>query len=143
MILDAVLCFVDDVEPYKEAAWQQDEVGGYQTYLGGDDQVEGKGEVDAGNEGNGDGVSTGSAAQDAAIYQADEGGNLISVSAAFNALSLVLRDDAEVLSFVKYVSSAAPGSRYDLSSEFVVDGTDDESPAAVAEHQAKRLKGES
>ncbi|CAN0358606.1 unnamed protein product, partial [Ectocarpus sp. 8 AP-2014] len=40
MVLDAALCFVDDREPYKEAAWRQDEVGGYVTYLGGDDDEE-------------------------------------------------------------------------------------------------------
>lgn len=162
MVLDAVLCFVDDREPYKEAAWRQDEVGGYVTYLGGDGEEEeeektsssgGGSSKDDGNggsragsshrpngaadpaptaaaDGEGGGASDGASAQknDAAVYKADEGGSLISVSAASNALSLVLRDDAGISSFVKYVSSAAPGSRFDVVGEYLVacTGDDDE-----------------
>ncbi|CAM9387146.1 unnamed protein product [Ectocarpus sp. 12 AP-2014] len=163
MVLDAALCFVDDREPYKEAAWRQDEVGGYVTYLGGDDdeEEEGKGgsrsgstddgpvppEEDGGGgsrsdkeNGTGDpgegivaGGGGGAQKNDAAVYKADEGGSLISVSAASNALSLVLRDDEAITSFVKYVSSAAPGSRYDVVGEYLVacageeDGAEDSS----------------
>ena len=161
MVLDAVLCFVDDREPYKEAAWRQDEVGGYVTYLGGDEDGEEEeegGEDDktsssssskrpsdaaadpptaaALNGGGGGGDASDVAPQDAqkndaAVYKADEGGSLISVSAASNALSLVLRDDAGISSFVKYVSSAAPGSRFDVVGEYLVactgdDGDDEE-----------------
>lgn len=158
MVLDAVLCFVDDREPYKEAAWRQDEVGGYVTYLGGDedeadeddngsdrDSKEGGGSgggISSGDEPNGAaGSATASAAggggggsgdgadpqkNDAAVYRADEGGSLISVSAASNALSLVLRDDAGITSFVKYVSSAAPGSRFDVVGEYLVACTGDD-----------------
>eukprot|EP00752_Nemacystus_decipiens_P003031 g2810.t1 len=170
MVLDAVLCFVDDREPYKEAAWRQDEVGGYVTYLGGDEEEEEEGENDNtssygrskedgesrtgsssssknnnGNRPNGaaeglpaagaaDGVGGGASdgapqdaqKNDAAVYKADEGGSLISVSAASNALSLVLRDDAGISSFVKYVSSAAPGSRFDVVGEYLVACTGDD-----------------
>ncbi len=38
--------------------------------------------------------------------------------------SLVLRDDAGVISFVKYVSSAAPGSRFDVVGEYSVDASE-------------------
>jgi Oxoglutarate and iron-dependent oxygenase degradation C-term len=73
-------------------------------------------------------------AQDAsAVYKADDAGSLLSVSASFNALSLVLRDDANVLSFIKYVSSAAPGSRYDIAAEYVVDATSDDSDSEADE----------
>lgn len=166
MVLDAVLCFVDDREPYKEAAWRQDEVGGYVTYLAGDDddddadaQDSDKGGQRPGGTGGGDGegqhgessnLTAGRTAtgqnhapersnvgvkgmgnregqeNDAAVYKADEGGMLVSVSAASNALSLVLRDDAGIVSFVKYVSSAAPGSRYDVGGEYLVLGGGDE-----------------
>lgn len=164
MVLDAVLCFVDDREPYKEAAWRQDEVGGYVTYLGGDEDEQGGsedgegvppprdggsgGSSDAQNgaakpspdvdaEGGDPGCSMGAQKNDAAVYKADEGGSLVSVSAASNALSLVLRDDAGISSFVKYVSSAAPGSRFDVVGEYLVvcsedvddDDDDDESDA--------------
>lgn len=156
MVLDAVLCFVDDREPYKEAAWKQDEVGGYVTYLGGDDDgndndddgdnndngMAAGGSTDAARDGATErtpvtgasastattresskaGGASGGAKNDAAVYKADEGGSLVSVSAASNALSLVLRDDAEITSFVKYVSSAAPGSRFDVAGEYLVVG---------------------
>ncbi|CAM9184190.1 unnamed protein product [Laminaria digitata] len=168
MVLDVVLCFVDDREPYKEAAWKQDEVGGYVTYLGGDDDdeeakqddnpvppQEGKGDGSSssgGNSSSGGSSSGGSGNKqnetaaasssssgtpvdkqggeknDAAVYKADEGGSLVSVSAASNALSLVLRDDAGIASFVKYLSSAAPGSRFDVMGEYLVvgGGSDDD-----------------
>ncbi|CAM9794917.1 unnamed protein product [Scytosiphon promiscuus] len=171
MVLDAVLCFVDDREPYKEAAWRQDEVGGYVTYLGGDEDELGGSEngdrvpppqdgleggsggdaskgaakpspdadaigTDGGDDGNSGGGGAGAQKNDAAVYKADEGGSLVSVSAASNALSLVLRDDAGISSFVKYVSSAAPGSRFDVVGEYLVvcnedvdDDDDDESDA--------------
>lgn len=153
MVLDAVLCFVDDREPYKEAAWRQDEVGGYVTYLGGDDDSDVNDEDDdsslpspgGGDGGRRNGGRNGTAApttitreagggataankavdgskNDAAVYKADEGGSLVSVSAASNALSLVLRDDTGITSFVKYVSSAAPGSRFDVAGEYLVVG---------------------
>lgn len=158
MVLDAALCFVDDREPYKEAAWRQDEVGGYVTYLGGDDDedndngdspplqekyglngaiAEEKG-CSGGSTGGGATISAATNGRvqknDAAVYKADEGGSLVSVSAASNALSLVLRDDAGITSFVKYVSSAAPGSRFDVTGEYLVLGAvgdDDEDSSEV------------
>lgn len=150
MVMDAVLCFVDDREPYKEAAWRQDEVGGYVTYLGGDDgegvspQL-GNGASAAGQEGSlaeakGNGsFGTGDGGKnDAAVYQADEGGSLVSVSAASNALSLVLRDDTSITSFVKYVSSAAPGSRFDVAGEYLVMGTGEDDGDSSSEEGVGR-----
>ena len=162
MVLDVVLCFVDDREPYKEAAWRQDEVGGYVTYLGGDDEdadkedtpvppQQGKGNGGSSSEGGGGSGSgsggrgvkqgepssssssapeekaNGGGKNDAAVYKADEGGSLVSVSAASNTLSLVLRDDAGIASFVKYLSSAAPGSRFDVMGEYLVVGGESDS----------------
>ncbi|CAN0356650.1 unnamed protein product, partial [Hapterophycus canaliculatus] len=64
---------------------------------------------------------------------------LLSVSAASNALSLVLRDDAGISSFVKYVSSAAPGSRFDVVGEYLVvcseDAEDDEEEEEADEEE--------
>jgi Oxoglutarate and iron-dependent oxygenase degradation C-term len=84
-------------------------------------------------------------AQDAsAVYKADDAGSLLSVSASHNALSLVLRDDAAVLSFIKYVSSAAPGSRYDIAAEYVVDaGSGSSSDSEDAETDAAAAAGSS
>ncbi len=44
----------------------------------------------------------------------DDDSGVLNVSASFNALSIVLRDEG-LMRFVKYVSSAAPGSRWDVS----------------------------
>ncbi|KIK98207.1 hypothetical protein PAXRUDRAFT_46888, partial [Paxillus rubicundulus Ve08.2h10] len=48
-----------------------------------------------------------------------EDGTLLTVQPSFNCLLLVLRDEG-VLRFVKYVSAAAPGSRWDVCGEFEV-----------------------
>lgn len=52
----------------------------------------------------------------------EEGGDaekaLLSVSARHNSLSLVLRDEG-LMKFIKYTSANAPGSRYDISLEYV------------------------
>ena len=55
----------------------------------------------------------------------DEDGTLLTWQPHFNCLLLVLRDEG-VLRFVKYVSAAAPGSRWDICSEFEVGMVDDE-----------------
>ena len=47
---------------------------------------------------------------------------MISSSAAFNTLHLILRD-ACLLKFVKFVSHDAPGSRFDIAAEYVTDLT--------------------
>lgn len=47
---------------------------------------------------------------------------MISSSAAFNTLHLLLRDPS-LMKFVKFVSHDAPGSRFDVAAEFVTDLT--------------------
>ncbi|KIY53876.1 hypothetical protein FISHEDRAFT_63225 [Fistulina hepatica ATCC 64428] len=49
----------------------------------------------------------------------EDGSTLLSVQPSFNRLLLVLRDEG-VMRFVKYVSAAAPGSRWDVCGEFEV-----------------------
>jgi len=49
----------------------------------------------------------------------DEDGTLLTVQPAFNRLLLTLRD-ARVLHFVKYVSAAAHGSRWDIAGEWEI-----------------------
>jgi hypothetical protein len=59
----------------------------------------------------------------------DDDGTLLSVQPGFNRLLLVLRDEG-VMRFVKYVSAAAEGSRWDVCGEFEVGIIDvDESDA--------------
>ncbi|KAK3077738.1 hypothetical protein LTS18_009449 [Coniosporium uncinatum] len=65
---------------------------------------------------------------DPAVYQSgigdEEDGVLFSMPACWNSLSVVLRDKG-VLKFVKYVSQAAKGDRWDVVGEFGVSGEDD------------------
>jgi hypothetical protein len=67
---------------------------------------------------------------DAAIYKSaaadEDDGILFSTAAGWNRLSIVLRDSG-TLKFVKYVSAAAKGDRWDITGEMGVDfGDDDE-----------------
>ncbi|EAW14234.1 oxidative DNA demethylase [Aspergillus clavatus NRRL 1] len=83
-------------------------VGGYEIYMAGDDEDDG----------------------DAAIYKSaaadEDDGILFSTAAGWNRLSIVLRDSG-TLKFVKYVSAAAKGDRWDISGEMGVDfGDEDE-----------------
>ena len=55
----------------------------------------------------------------------DADGTLLTWQPHFNCLFLVLRDEG-VLRFVKYVSAASPGSRWDICSEFEVGMVDDD-----------------
>ncbi|KAG2489088.1 hypothetical protein HYH03_012314 [Edaphochlamys debaryana] len=96
--LDVVLTFVDDATDEAASAWQAGEVGGFEAYLLADE------EVDA-----------------AEVYRvnadAEESG-VLNVNAAANTLNLVLRDEG-LMRFVKYVSFAAPGSRWDVAMEYL------------------------
>jgi|ERR1700722_4824931 len=49
----------------------------------------------------------------------DDEGTLLTVQPSFNRLLLVLRDE-RVMHFVKYVSAAAEGSRWDICAEFEI-----------------------
>jgi prolyl 3-hydroxylase /prolyl 3,4-dihydroxylase len=64
-----------------------------------------------GSHGNGDVDIEGSDDED------DDDGTLLTVQPGFNRLLLVLRDEG-VMRFVKYVSAAAEGSRWDVCGEF-------------------------
>ena len=50
---------------------------------------------------------------------------VLNVPAAANCLSLLLRDEG-LMRFVKYVSAAAPGSRWDLAMEYKPQDDDDD-----------------
>ncbi|KAI1097992.1 Oxoglutarate and iron-dependent oxygenase degradation C-term-domain-containing protein [Jackrogersella minutella] len=90
----------DEEEPGTE------EVGGHEVYMAGDDDA---------------------ADEDAAVYKsgADDDNILFFEAAAWNKMSLVLRDNG-VLKFVKYVSRKAPGDRWDISGTFEVEEGDDD-----------------
>ena len=87
------------------------DVGGYITYMAGDDDDDNT-----------------KMKLDPAIYQAngeDDGGALFSMPAGWNKLGIVLRDKG-VLRFVKYVSARAKGDRWDISGEYGVVTQDDD-----------------
>ena len=56
----------------------------------------------------------------------EEDGTLLTVQPGFNRLLLVLRDEG-VMRFVKYVSAAAEGSRWDICGEFEIGMVQEES----------------
>lgn len=91
--LDAVLCFVCEGEAGDREVWGSGEVGGFEAYLLADDDNE--------------------AAEVYKAAQDDESG-VLNVSPAANTLNLVLRDEG-LMRFVKYLSAAAPSSRFDIA----------------------------
>ena len=92
--LEATLSFVAD-EPHAAAQWDSGDVGGFECYVPSSD--EGAAEV----------------------YRADEDSEgVTSVHPIANALSLVVRRP-NVMKFVKYVSAAAAGSRWDVAAEYL------------------------
>lgn len=153
--LDAVLCFVDDGSlkgngggggggngdagkgkqkahnDDDESEWAAGEVGGFEAYVLGDDDDEEAGAVEAGEGGSGKATKSSGDDQkkDAAVYKKDDDGGsdtgVLNVPAAANCLSLLLRDEG-LMRFVKYVSAAAPGSRWDLAMEYKPQDDDDD-----------------
>ncbi|KAJ5038880.1 uncharacterized protein L3040_006559 [Drepanopeziza brunnea f. sp. 'multigermtubi'] len=94
-------------EPEPEEPKEEDDVGGYETYMAGDEDD----------------------AADAAVYKAATGEEddnvLFTMPATWNKMSIVLRDSG-VLKFVKYVSKNAKGDRWDISGSFGVKFSDEE-----------------
>lgn len=128
-------------EPEPEPEEDEDNVGGYEIYMAGDDDDDDMSV--AGNEhennipqGAANPSATGAGNRrsskrkaDPAIYRAsaddEDDGILFSNPAAWNTMSIVLRDRG-VLKFVKYVSKAAKGDRWDVTGAFEVEDDDDD-----------------
>lgn len=101
----------------KEANGETDEqpsVGGYEIYMAGDDEEP---------------AEDGEKKADPAIYRSagadEDDGILFSTQAGWNRLSIVLRDSG-TLKFVKYVSAAAKGDRWDITGDIGVEFDDEE-----------------
>lgn len=102
-VLDVTLCLAPAAGAEERELWDNGEVGGYECYMAPHDDEE-----------------------DPATYKAaDEDGALLTLTAGWNELSLVLRDEG-VMRFTKYVSTRAPGSRWDLAYEYDLPEEDDE-----------------
>ncbi|KAI7871903.1 Oxoglutarate and iron-dependent oxygenase degradation C-term-domain-containing protein [Spinellus fusiger] len=94
-VVNATLTLATTPNKKSATVWEGGESGGYECYMEPHDDEE-----------------------DAAIYKAaDEDGALLTLPAGCNELSLVFQDDG-VLRFVKYVSSGAPGSRWDVACDY-------------------------
>lgn len=110
-------------------------VGGYEIYMAGDEDEEDEEE----DEENADQVLKPKKAKaDPAIYRSagadDDDGILFSTQAGWNRLSIVLRDSG-TLKFVKYVSAAAKGDRWDITGDIGVEFEDDDEDDDEAEDE--------
>ncbi|KAK3629042.1 putative component of NuA3 histone acetyltransferase complex [Elasticomyces elasticus] len=125
----------------QEVGGDQENVGGYELYMAGDEPTESDVESDDGvaiptsitqsHTGAGDRRSARArrATADPAVYQAtadddDDDGILFSNPAAWNTMSIVLRDQG-TMRFVKYVSKAAKGDRWDFTGVYEVTEEED------------------
>jgi hypothetical protein len=102
----------DDDGGGQDAAVYQQRVGASQARDAGEGSAATKHTAAAGGGENSDDESDSDAEE--------AGGTLLSVQGRCNCLSIVLRDQG-VMRFVKYVSAAAPGSRWDVAAEFQVE----------------------
>ncbi|KAL2159293.1 hypothetical protein VTH06DRAFT_2728 [Thermothelomyces fergusii] len=98
---------IKDAEEEGEEEGEEDEdeeVGGHEVYMAGDE--------------DGD--------EDAAVYKssADDDNILFFQAAAWNKMTIVLRDSG-TLRFVKYVSASAKGDRWDISATFEIEEQDE------------------
>jgi Rps23 Pro-64 3,4-dihydroxylase Tpa1-like proline 4-hydroxylase len=100
----------DEEDDDRRDLWASGDVGGFECYIEADDESPDASEV----------YMTQVTANKQA---AEEESSLLSVSAGFNMLNVVLRDQ-RVMRFVKYISAQAPSSRWDVSSQFVIDSSD-------------------
>ena len=115
--LDATLCFVDESdnnddndddnkeddneEEEEYSCWDSGDVGGFECYI----------------EADSEGLEASEVYRQDKKDDAEE--SLLSVTPGFNTLSLVLRDQ-EIMRFIKYLGSAAPGSRFDIAMEYEI-----------------------
>eukprot|EP01038_Epipyxis_sp_PR26KG_P010541 gene10541-14163_t len=120
--LDANLCFVnensllsDTINNMSQAessittqieVVQHGDVGGFECYIEAEDSAD---NVEA-----------------AEVYRINPSSSLLSISAGCNVLSLVMRDE-NIMKFIKYVSANAPGSRWDISTEYQIEIEEDKS----------------
>jgi hypothetical protein len=85
--------------------WESGDCGGFECYISADTNEDGEG-LEASEVFKKDG-------------EEEEDSTLLSVSPGFNVLSLVMRDKG-LMRFVKYVNATAPGSRWDVTTEYAV-----------------------
>lgn len=136
-------------KPKPETEKEEDNPGGYELYMAGDDPEDEEGSDDGveippnvqSNTGAGQRRSAKKSKKaDPAVYQAaadddEDDGILFSNPAAWNTMSIVLRDKG-TLKFVKYVSQSAPGDRYDYTGCVEVEPEEDDDEEDMVEAEA-------
>ncbi|KAI0774132.1 nuclear protein [Fomes fomentarius] len=114
--------------------WQTGEWGGWECYMAPHDEEDDPAVYRSGstkkkngvNGANGHGDDDAMHDEDEDEDEDEEDGTLLTVQPGFNRLLLVLRDEG-VMRFVKYVSAAAEGSRWDVCGEFEIGIVQEES----------------
>jgi len=125
----------DEDEEQEVGGWHSGEWGGWECYMAPHDEdddpavyrsgsrksksekhMNGNGTAVNGNGANGHAPSSPMEEDD---EEEEDNGTLLMVQPGFNRLLLVLRDEG-VMRFVKYVSAAAQGSRWDVAGEFEI-----------------------
>lgn len=111
----------EDEEPF---GWQAGEWGGWECYMAPHDEEDDPAVYRSGSSKKADPTNASNSTvaqkqQDDDMEEIENESTLLTVRPNFNCLLLVLRDEG-VLHFVKYVSAAAAGSRWDVCGEFEV-----------------------
>ena len=132
--LDCTLCFAyentddadnredsDEEEEEAEAddSWEGGDVGGFECYVAAEDDAAevGASEVYQVATDSDQAESTAQKKTSKKSQGLEDENELLSISAGFNVLSIVVRDE-KVMKFVKYINTAAPGSRWDITAEY-------------------------
>lgn len=109
--------------------WEDGELGGYELYMGveEDDKDANLDPAVYRSKASGDSQvsADGGDSYGKSVAGEEDDSVLLTTQASWNVLSLVVRDEG-ILKFVKYVSGNAPGSRWDVSTEWNVESVDDE-----------------
>ncbi len=106
----------DAPDPYTDE-WASGDCGGFECYIETDHRDNGEAAESYRRAEEGQGIGENG--------EKEDDSTLLSVTPGYNVLSLVMRD-LEVMKFVKYVSAAAPGSRWDVTAEYAVIADEDE-----------------
>lgn len=136
--LDVSLCFVEEEQTaLDKRLWRSGDCGGFDCYIGLAEAPDAERAMRTAETysqrkdmaaSRDDSTVPAESKGDRPAADDDGGDELLSIDPCCNALSLVRRDD-QTMKFTKYVTSAAPGSRFDVVAEYSVQGT-----RGLAEH---------
>lgn len=137
----------EEAQAPKPDPHSDDSIGGYEMYMAADEDED---EHDAGAAPEAAATHTGAGQRrktkvDPAVYKSsaedEDDGVLFTMPASWNSLSVVLRDRG-VLRFVKYVSRAARGDRWDVCVEFEVEFGEESDDEEGGEEEVEEEEGD-